>query len=223
MGRGSAFLQLLLVCQLANGQSTVGTPSINIDPLISALGQLTLSTDTSSAITTLPAEQSILSTQADSEVPSTVASAAIASDSPAVTSTMTTQPSGFLTVLTTDPAFTENRWITTEEGGHTTVLPVIVGCPGCGPDGATILKHLPEIPRKAQLCSRSSRGNILANLQARGRILLLVSAQILVSVHPDSPTVHLSTRIRAKGRKLSHFGQEHNYNSSSLDRQLVLA
>lgn len=223
MGRRSAFLQLLLVCQLANGQFTVGTSSINIDSLLSALGQLTLSTDTSSAIATLPTEQSVLSTQAGSEVPTTAASAATASDSPAVTSTMTTQPSGFLTILTTDPAFTENRWITTKEEGHTTVLPVMVGCPGCGSDGSVILKHMPEIPLKAQLFPRRSRDNTLANLRARGRILLHISAQGLAFLHTNSATVHYSTRIRAKGRKLSHFRQGHNYNSSSLGRQLVLA
>lgn len=64
-----------------------------------------------------------------------------------ITSTDTVQPSDASTEGTTNTAFSANYWLTTQVGGQTTVVPVIVGCPGCGgKDGGIILWNFPPIP-----------------------------------------------------------------------------
>ena len=64
-----------------------------------------------------------------------------------ITSTDTVQPSDASTEGTTNTAFSANYWLTTQVGGQTTVVPVIVGCPGCGSkDGGIILWNFPPIP-----------------------------------------------------------------------------
>lgn len=64
-----------------------------------------------------------------------------------VTSTDTDEPSDAFTLLATNTAWTENLWLTTERNGHTTVVPVIVGCPTCGGRGRGItLWNFPPIP-----------------------------------------------------------------------------
>ena len=64
-----------------------------------------------------------------------------------ITSTDTVQPSDASTEATTNTAFSANYWLTTQVGGQTTVVPVIVGCPGCGrKDGGIILWNFPPIP-----------------------------------------------------------------------------
>lgn len=64
-----------------------------------------------------------------------------------ITSTDTVQPSDASTQGTTNTAFSANYWLTTQVGGQTTVVPVIVGCPGCGgKDGGIILWNFPPIP-----------------------------------------------------------------------------
>lgn len=65
-----------------------------------------------------------------------------------VTSTDTVQPSNASTEGSTNSAWTENLWLTTQKDGHTTIVPVIVGCPGCGGrGGGLILWNFPSIPR----------------------------------------------------------------------------
>ena len=64
-----------------------------------------------------------------------------------ITSTDTVRPSDASTEGTTNTAFSANYWLTTQVGGQTTVVPVIVGCPGCGgKDGGIILWNFPPIP-----------------------------------------------------------------------------
>ena len=53
-----------------------------------------------------------------------------------ITSTMTTLSSGFSTEVLTGTTMTGNMWLTTEQGGQTTVVPVVAG---------TILWNLPDI------------------------------------------------------------------------------
>ncbi len=63
------------------------------------------------------------------------------------TSTDTVQPSDASTEGTTNSAFSANHWLTTQVGGQTTVVPVIVGCPECGGiGGGIILWNFPPIP-----------------------------------------------------------------------------
>lgn len=64
-----------------------------------------------------------------------------------ITSTMTEPPPEFSTEGITSEGLTTNTWITTTKDGDTTVVPVIVGCPGCGGAlGGIILWNLPPIP-----------------------------------------------------------------------------
>ena len=65
----------------------------------------------------------------------------------AITSTATVQPSNASTQGVTNTAFSANYWLTTQVGGQTTVVPVVVGCPGCGGiGGGIILWNFPPIP-----------------------------------------------------------------------------
>jgi len=64
-----------------------------------------------------------------------------------ITSTDTVQPSNASTEGTTNTAFSANYWLTTQVAGQTTVVPVIVGCPGCGgKGGGIILWNFPPVP-----------------------------------------------------------------------------
>ncbi|KAI0185874.1 hypothetical protein EV127DRAFT_473127 [Xylaria flabelliformis] len=49
-----------------------------------------------------------------------------------ITSTVTIPPTGFSTEGITSSGLTTNTWITTTKDDHTTVVPILVGCPGCG-------------------------------------------------------------------------------------------
>jgi hypothetical protein len=70
-------------------------------------------------------------------------SANLTSDS--VSSTMTTLPSGFFTEMSSNSLWTGNTWVTTEAGGSSTIVPVIVGCHNCGGDyGGIVLWNLPR-------------------------------------------------------------------------------
>ena len=53
-----------------------------------------------------------------------------------VTSTLTVPPTGFSTQMATNTQWSSNTWLTTSKDGHSTIVPVIVGCPGCGPIAA---------------------------------------------------------------------------------------
>ena len=64
-----------------------------------------------------------------------------------LTSTDTVQPSDASTEGITNTAISSNYWLTTQVNGRTTVVPVIVGCPGCGGKGrGIILWNFPPIP-----------------------------------------------------------------------------
>ncbi len=66
----------------------------------------------------------------------------------AVTATDTIEPSNIATEGSTNTAWTENFWLTTQRNGQTTVVPVIVGCPGCGSKGGgIILWNFPPLPK----------------------------------------------------------------------------
>ncbi|KAL8712212.1 MAG: hypothetical protein Q9225_006985, partial [Loekoesia sp. 1 TL-2023] len=69
----------------------------------------------------------------------------------APTSTMTTSPLGLSIATATNSAWTTNTWITTVAPGSSqeTVVPVLVGCPGCGGrlGSGLILWNLPRLPR----------------------------------------------------------------------------
>ena len=70
------------------------------------------------------------------------------SGSDSATSTDTVEPSDASTEATTNTAWSENLWLTTQVAGLTTVVPVIVGCPGCGgTGGGIILWNFPPIPQ----------------------------------------------------------------------------
>ncbi len=65
-----------------------------------------------------------------------------------ITSTDTVAPTDVSTEGATNTAWTENIWLTTEKDGQQTVVPVIVGCPGCGGrGGGIILWNFPPIPQ----------------------------------------------------------------------------
>jgi hypothetical protein len=80
---------------------------------------------------------------------------------PGVTSTMTEPPEGFdVTTVSGHPGWTTNTWITTTESDSSepTIVPVLVGCRGCGGRGSGIilfnsppltkvLFHFPGLPR----------------------------------------------------------------------------
>ena len=81
-----------------------------------------------------------------SQGPSPTSTNGLSSDT--VTSTDTVEPSNASTESSTNSAWTENFWLTTRKDGHTTVVPVIVGCPGCGGKGrGVILWNFPSLPR----------------------------------------------------------------------------
>ena len=56
-----------------------------------------------------------------------------------ITSTDTVAPSGLSTQAMSSSGLTANTWLTTSQDGHTTIVPVIVGCPSCGGLGAGIV------------------------------------------------------------------------------------
>ena len=69
-------------------------------------------------------------------------------DSDVVTSTDTVEPSNASTESSTNSAWTEDFWLTTQRDGHTTVVPVVVGCSRCGDKGrGVILWNFPSLPR----------------------------------------------------------------------------
>ncbi|KAL8804015.1 MAG: hypothetical protein Q9182_002806 [Xanthomendoza sp. 2 TL-2023] len=66
------------------------------------------------------------------------------------TSTMTTIPPGLSVEKATNPVWTTNTWITTTAPGRSdaTIVPVLVGCPGCGGRGhGLVIWNLPNLPR----------------------------------------------------------------------------
>ncbi|KAL8850823.1 MAG: hypothetical protein Q9221_004237 [Calogaya cf. arnoldii] len=68
----------------------------------------------------------------------------------APTSTMTATPPGLSVEQASNSLWTTNTWTTTVPpgGSDATVLPVLVGCPGCGGRGfGLVIWNLPEIPR----------------------------------------------------------------------------
>ncbi|KAK3167159.1 hypothetical protein OEA41_010285 [Lepraria neglecta] len=65
-----------------------------------------------------------------------------------ITSTMTTLPPGFYTEVPTSTTLVGNMWLTTEQGGHSTIVPVV---------GGTILWNLPEIPHVTEESYKSLR------------------------------------------------------------------
>ena len=66
-----------------------------------------------------------------------------------ITSTDTGSPANASIQGYTNPALATdgNYWLTTQVSGSTTIVPVIVGCPGCGQFGGTILWNFPSMPR----------------------------------------------------------------------------
>ncbi|KAL2681120.1 hypothetical protein Neosp_008724 [[Neocosmospora] mangrovei] len=63
-----------------------------------------------------------------------------------ITGTVTEAPAGFSTELITNSDLTTKTWITTTKDDQETVVPVLVGCPGCGGAfGGIILWGLPSI------------------------------------------------------------------------------
>ena len=68
-------------------------------------------------------------------------------DTTLITGTITSAPTDFSTEKVSNTEWTGNTYITTEKDGHSTIVPVIVGCPGCGGiHGGIILWGLPPIP-----------------------------------------------------------------------------
>ena len=66
-----------------------------------------------------------------------------------ITSTDTVAPTDASTQGFTNSALSTsgNYWLTTQVGGTTTIVPVIVGCPGCGRFGGIILWNFPQLPK----------------------------------------------------------------------------
>ena len=70
------------------------------------------------------------------------------SGSDIITSTDSVEPSDVSTEATTNTAWTDNFWLTTQVAGQTTVVPVVVGCSECGgKGGGIVLWNFPPIPR----------------------------------------------------------------------------
>ena len=64
-----------------------------------------------------------------------------------ITGTVTSAPPDFSTQKISNTEWTGNTYVTTEKDGHSTIVPVIVGCPNCGGiHGGIILWGLPPIP-----------------------------------------------------------------------------
>ena len=77
-------------------------------------------------------------------IPTTIHPTAIVDS---ISSTMTTIPPEFSTEEATNTLWTANTWITTTVAGQTIVVPVLVGCNGCGGvHGGIILWNLPKLP-----------------------------------------------------------------------------
>lgn len=92
---------------------------------------------------------------AGSSVPSTTSQGSSANSQPAiipytfaVTATDTAIPAGFYAQASSNADWRSNTWLTTtDERGHTTIVPVLVGCRVCGGLGfGIILWDLPPIP-----------------------------------------------------------------------------
>ena len=92
---------------------------------------------------------------AGDSVPSTMSQGSSASSQPAinqytfaVTATNTAIPAGFYAQASSNADWHSNTWLTTtDKSGHTTIVPVLVGCKVCGAIGAgIILWDLPPIP-----------------------------------------------------------------------------
>ncbi|KAI3318788.1 hypothetical protein HD806DRAFT_548927 [Xylariaceae sp. AK1471] len=56
-----------------------------------------------------------------------------------ITSTVTVPPTGFSVEGITSPGLTTNTWTTTTKDDHTTVVPILVGCPACGGTSSGII------------------------------------------------------------------------------------
>ena len=69
---------------------------------------------------------------------------------------MSTLPPGFSTEVPTSTTLIGNRWLTTEKGGHTTIVPVV---------GGTILWNLPELPHVHP--SRSTSASHVPQLEVK--------------------------------------------------------
>lgn len=125
---------------------TGGTPSVFSSPSdTSGLSRTTSAwpnQDPASAPVTTPVFQN---SQHESRSSSSTSAGAVLSDT--ITSTDTIVPTDASTEGATNTAWTENLWLTTEKNGHQTVVPVIVGCAGCGGrGGGIILWNFPPIP-----------------------------------------------------------------------------
>ena len=68
-------------------------------------------------------------------------------DPPLITSTVTNAPPDLSLLLITNSEWTTNTWLTTSRPGDqsSTIVPVLVGCSGCG-SGAIAIFNLPEVP-----------------------------------------------------------------------------
>ena len=60
-------------------------------------------------------------------------------DKPIHASITSVAPSGLSTQAISSSGLTANTWLTTSQDDHTTIVPVIVGCPGCGGLGAGMI------------------------------------------------------------------------------------
>ena len=94
-----------------------------------------------------PAESSANS--ATSRGSSAESQAAISGYTFMVTATDTAIPAGFSALVSSNADWHSNTWITTtDKSGHTTILPVLVGCKVCGGiGGGIILWGVPPIPK----------------------------------------------------------------------------
>ncbi|KAH0443858.1 hypothetical protein CcaCcLH18_00684 [Colletotrichum camelliae] len=118
---------------------TTGSQTTTFERPVSTLGS---TSDSGSYSTTQAVHDSYKTTQ---PVPTTPA----VHDIPTPVSTMTTLPPQLLIQTLTGSVWKENTWVTTTgSDGSPTVVPVIVGCPGCKDRGGGVLLlwNLPQIP-----------------------------------------------------------------------------
>lgn len=135
--------------QLADPATTLLTTDSSYFPTNTTGGQLGFPTTSSgTSLSDIGSTSSLFPLELSSSPETTSQPADLASSSAAqLTGTITTAPSGFSTVVTSNSAWSSHTWLTTTaEDGSSTVVPVIF-CPGCGIDGGfVILSGLPPIP-----------------------------------------------------------------------------
>ncbi|KAF7558912.1 hypothetical protein G7046_g5249 [Stylonectria norvegica] len=151
----------LLFWSLALAEPASGEDSTETTPLVDILsthtpfgGNWTWPRPSSkhclSPLITFPTSTLHLVSETDSATEASTLTTSSTQEVPTITSTLTDLPVGFLpTTVTGHTEWTRNTWVTTTSPGTTTptVVPVLVGCKGCGGRGSGIVIFgVPPVP-----------------------------------------------------------------------------